>query len=178
MGSSIAIPYFHILSHDSDTTFTPTFFDNSQNMIQNEYRKSFKNSYFELNFGHVRNYKSSSANNKKKNITHFFSKFDHDLNLDNFISSKVSLSIQKVTNDTYLKVFDGNIINTDLKPTNLNVLKNELKVELDHENYFFESGIESYESLNKHQTIDINIYYPTSILIKFYLKIILMVLLV
>ena len=28
-------------------------------------------------------------------------------------------------------------------------MKNELKLELYHENYFFESGIESYESLNK-----------------------------
>ena len=144
-----AIPYFHILSHDSDITFTPTLFDNETKMVQNEYRKQFKNSYFEANFGHVRNYESSVENNKKKNISHFFSKFDHNLNLENFVSSKLLLSIQKVTNDTYLKIFDGNIINTDLKPTNYNVLKNEAKLELNHENYFFESGIESYESLNK-----------------------------
>ena len=149
LGSSISIPYFHVFSHDSDNTFTPTLFDKDQKMIQNQFRKIFKNSYFEADFGHVRNYKSSSENNKKKNISHFFSKFNHDLNLDNFISSKLLVSIQKVTNDTYLKVFDGNIINEDLKPSNLNVLKNELKLELDHENYFFESGIESYESLDK-----------------------------
>ena len=149
LGSSVAIPYFHILSEDSDITFTPTLFDNDQIMIQNEFRKIFKNSYFEADFGHIRNYESSIENKKKKNISHLFSKFNHDLNLDNFISSKLFVSIQKVTNDTYLKVFDGNIINTDLKPNNLNVLKNELKLELDHENYFFESGIESYESLNK-----------------------------
>ena len=149
LGSSVAIPYFHILSEDSDITFTPTLFDNDQIMVQNEFRKIFKNSYFEADFGHIRNYESSTENNKKKNISHLFSKFNHNLNLDNFISSKLFLSIQKVTNDTYLKIFDGNIINTDLKPNNLNVLKNELKLELDHENYFFESGIESYESLNK-----------------------------
>ena len=118
-------------------------------MIQNEFRKVYKNSYFEADFGHVRNYNSSIENNKKKNISHFFSKFDHNLNLDNFISSKLSMSIEKVTNDTYLKVFDGNISNIDLKPTNLNVLKNEIKLELDHKNYFFESGVESYENLNK-----------------------------
>ncbi len=149
LGSSVAIPYFHILSEDSDITFTPTLFDSDQVMIQNEFRKIFKNSYFEADFGHIRNYESSIENKKKKNISHLFSKFNHNLNLDNFISSKLSLSIQKVTNDTYLKVFDGNIINTDLKPSNLNVLKNEIKLELNHENYFFESGIESYEDLNK-----------------------------
>jgi len=149
LGNSIALPYFHVLSNDSDITFTPTLFTKDTKMIQNEYRKIFENSYFEADFGYVRNYKSSIENNKKKNITHLFSKFNHDFNLDNFISSKLFLSIQKVTNDTYLKVFEGNIINTDLKPTNNNVLKNELKIELDHENYFFESGIESYESLNK-----------------------------
>ncbi len=149
LGSSLALPYFHVVSNDTDITFTPTLFDNETKMIQNEYRKQFKNSYFEVNFGHVRNYESSVENNKKKNITHFFSKFDHNLNLENFISSKLLLSIQKVTNDTYLKIFDGNISNTDLKPTNYNVLKNEVKLELDHENYFFESGVESYESLDK-----------------------------
>ena len=149
LGNSVAIPYFHILSEDSDITFTPTLFDNDQIMVQNEFRKIFKNSYLEADFGHTRNYQSSTENNKKKNISHLFSKFNHNLNLENFISSKLFLSIQKVTNDTYLKVFDGNIINTDLKPNNLNVLKNELKLELDHEDYFFESGIESYESLDK-----------------------------
>ena len=149
LGNSIALPYFHVLSNDSDLTLTPTLFNKDPKMIQSEYRKIFKNSYFEANFGHVRNYKSSIENNKKKNITHFFSKFNHDFNLNNFISSELFLSIQKVTNDTYLKVFEGNIINTELKPTNYNVLKNELKIELDHENYFFESGVESYESLNK-----------------------------
>ena len=30
-----------------------------------------------------------------------------------------------------------------------NVLKNEIKLDLDHKNYFFESGVESYENLNK-----------------------------
>ena len=149
LGSSAAIPYFHVLSNDSDITFTPTIFGKNQKMFQSEYRKVFKNSYFSADFGHVRDYKSSVEKNKKKNISHFFSKFDHNLNLDNFISSKLSLSIEKVTNDTYLRVFDGNIVNTNLKPTNLNNLKNQLIVELDHENYFFESGIESYESLNK-----------------------------
>ena len=149
MGSSVAIPYFHALSNDSDITFTPTIFGKNQKMFQSEYRKVFKNSYFEADFGHVRDYKSSVEKNKKKNISHFFSKFDHNLNLDNFITSKLSLSIEKVTNDTYLRVFDGNIVNTVLKPTNLNNLKNQLILELDHENYFFESGIESYESLNK-----------------------------
>ena len=30
LGSSVAIPYFYILSHDSDNTFTPTLFDKNQ----------------------------------------------------------------------------------------------------------------------------------------------------
>ena len=51
----------------------------------------------------------------KKTLIHLFTKYDADLNFEDFISS-LNISIQKVNNDTYLKVFDTNIVDTDLKP--------------------------------------------------------------
>ena len=68
LGNSIILPYFHVLSEDSDLTFSPTIFDGNIKMIQNEFRKVGKNFNLIANFGHTRNYKSSSLN-KNQNTT-------------------------------------------------------------------------------------------------------------
>ena len=39
LGSSLTIPYFHVLSDDSDLTLTPSIFDTGSNMMQTEFRK-------------------------------------------------------------------------------------------------------------------------------------------
>ena len=83
-------------------------------MIQNEFRQRNKNSFFITDFNIVDGYKSKKSN-EKNTLTHFFSKYKLDLDLKNFIESSLNISFQKVNNDTYLKVFDTNIINTDLK---------------------------------------------------------------
>ena len=55
----------------------------------------------------------------KENTYTPFTKYDADLNFEDFIESSLNISIQKVNNDTYLKVFDTNIVDTDLKPESL-----------------------------------------------------------
>ena len=45
-----------------------------------------------------------------------------DLDFENFIESSLNISLQKVNNDTYLKIFDTNIVNTELKPDNFETL--------------------------------------------------------
>ena len=60
-------------------------------------------------FAFVDGYKSSTSN-KKNSISHLFAKYKLNLNLDNYIKSDLNLNFAKVTNDTYLKVFDGNLL--------------------------------------------------------------------
>ena len=72
-------------------------------MLENEYRQINKNSKFEVKLGIVNGYKSST-NLKKKNINNLFAEFNQDLNLENFISSDLYLSLQRMNNDTFLKV--------------------------------------------------------------------------
>ena len=50
LGSSLSLPYYQIISDDSDITFAPTLFDSETKMIQNEYRKVGKNFNFITNF--------------------------------------------------------------------------------------------------------------------------------
>ena len=71
--------------------------------FQNEYRKINKNSELIADFGLVKGFKPSSSN-KRKNLNHFFINYNHDLELDKFISSNLSLNLEKTNNDTYLKI--------------------------------------------------------------------------
>ena len=148
LGSSITLPYYHVISVDSDLVTSPTLFSKDSVMIQNEFRKVGKNFNLITDFGYVRNYKSANQN-KKKNISYLFSKFNLDLELEDFNSSKLYFDFEKVTNDTFLKVFDTNLLenSTSLKPGNQNELAGELKFTLNHEEYILTTGISSYENL-------------------------------
>ena len=122
-------------------------------MFQNEFRKVNEKTSLIADIGFVNGYKSSSTN-EKKNISHIFANYDVDLDFKNHTHSKLSLSVERVTNDTYLKVFNSqitNVTNKIVKPENNNVLNNSIKVFLNNENYNFEGGLETYEDL---QTTD------------------------
>ena len=153
LGSSLYVPYFHVISESKDFTFKPTWWDNDIFMIQNEYRAENKNSSFIADFSLTRGYKSSLANNKNS-ITHLFAKYDLDLNLPSFNNSELNVFVEKVSNDTYLKVFDTNLIDTAIKPTNPNVLYSGIKLTLDNENYNFDTGINAYENLQTTKSSD------------------------
>ena len=148
LGSSVTLPYYHVLSVDSDLVTSPTLFSKDSIMIQNEYRKVGQNFHLITDFGHVKNYESANQN-KKKNISYLFSKLNLDLDLENFNSSKLYFDLEKVTNDTFLKVFETNLLenSTSLKPENQNELSSELKFVLNHEEYDLTTGISSYENL-------------------------------
>ena len=96
---------------------------------------------------YFQNFKSS-IENKKNSITHLFAKFKSDLNFDNFTKSELNLNLEKVSNDTYLKIFDSNI-QSNLKPENSDILKSEIKLFLENDNYNLESGFVSFEDLQK-----------------------------
>ena len=147
LGSSLQIPYFHIISDNKDITTSTNFFDQDILLLQNEYREQKKNSSFIADFAFTKGYKSKLSS-KKKNIIHFFSKYRLDLGLENFIDSKLNLDLQKITNDTYLSVFDGSIRDSILKPTNKNSLYSSINISLNHEKYTFSTTASSTEKLS------------------------------
>ena len=146
LGSSLTLPYFNVISHNKDFTFTPSWFDKKIFMVQNEYREVKEKSKFIADFGFVNGYKSA-LDKKKNNLSHLFANYELDLNLKNFSSSNINFKLEQVSNDTYLKIFDSHITKSKLRPDDFNILNNEIKLFLNHENYNFEAGIESYENL-------------------------------
>ena len=150
LGTSLLAPYFHVISDNKDITIKPTIFDSDIYMLSNEYRQENKSSSFIADVGITKGYQSSSKDNNKNSIGHLFSKFDLDLGLSNFFESNLNISLEKVTNDTYLKIFDTNLINTDkyIKPSNQNQLTSSATLTLNHENFNFDSGFTVYEKLD------------------------------
>ena len=147
LGSSLYVPYFHVLSENKDVTFKPTVFDSEIYMFQNEYRQDNEDSNLIANFGLTKGYQTPDES--KNNIMNLFLKFTSQLKLDNFINSNLELSIQKITKDTFLKIFDTNLIdlNENIKPSDQNKLKSEIKLNLEHQDYNFDAGFIAYESL-------------------------------
>ena len=115
-------------------------------MLQNEYRQVNKNSSLFVDFAYTDGYKSSTSN-KKNSRTHLFANYNADLDLENFITSNLFVSIQKVSNDTYLKIFDGNLVKNEVTPSNYDILESEAKLTLNHEDFNFSTGIQSFENL-------------------------------
>jgi len=146
LGSSLYLPYFKAISNNKDLTFKPTLFGNGTFMIQNEFRSVKKFSSFITDFGITKDYKSATSN-KDKSIAHFFSNYNLDLNLDKFFESELNLSIEKINNDNFLKVFDNNLGDNVLKPQNSDILNSNLEITLDHEKYNLTGGISVYENL-------------------------------
>ena len=154
LGTSFYLPYYQIISPNKDLTFKPTIFDSNIYMIQNEYRQVNKDSFFFADIGLTKGYRSSLEGSNRNSMSHIFTRFNKNLKLDNFRGSRLNFFGEKVSNDTYLKIFDNNLMETSFKPRDFNNLKSGLKLELDHEDYTFDSGITIYESLQTTKNSD------------------------
>ena len=153
LGSSLTLPYFKVISDSQDYTFTPTWFDNDILSLQNEYRQTYKNSNLIVDFGLVKGYQSTTTN-KRNSLSHFFASYDLNLKLDKFETSKLLISTEQVSNDSYLKIFDAFITRSKVRPNDFNTLNNQIKLTLNHKDYNFSSGFHAYENLNINNNSD------------------------
>ena len=146
LGSSLFIPYFKTLGDDQDYTFKPTIFENNKYILQNEFRRKYKNSSLITDFSLTKGYKSANED-KKKSISHFFLDYQKDLNFINYQESKIEAQIQRVSNDTYLKVFQNNLFTTPVMPENRDIMESAIDFNLEKDDLIFSSGFRIYEDL-------------------------------
>ena len=79
---------------------------------------------------------------------YLFSSYNLDLDFKDYDSSNLSVSIQRVSNDTYLKIFSPYVTQTpSIRPQNFDKLQNKIKLSLNHEKFDLESGMETYETV-------------------------------
>ena len=152
LGSSLYIPYFKTLGPDKDLTIKPTFFEKftkfekEKYILQSEFRKKGKNSSLIADFAFLRDYKSST-DTKTKNVNHLFLNYTNDIQNSNYLESKFEAQIEKVTNDTYLKVFQNNLFDTPVMPVSQSTMNSNLKLYLEKEDQNLSTGIQVYENL-------------------------------
>ena len=165
IGSSVTIPYFHVISENKDMTFKPKLFFNNEIVLQNEYRQENKNSSHIADFSIASSDFLSSKNTTK---SHFFSNSKFELSNDFFNQSNIELSLESVTNDEYLKDYkiEGDEINIGA-----NTLHSHLSLNTTKNDIEFNTSLEVYEDLTKDKESRHEFIYPKYALQKdFYLK--------
>jgi len=152
LGTSLHIPYFKTLGPDKDLTLKPTLFEGQAKLekekyiLQSEFRKKNKNSFLIADVGLLRDYKSLN-DDKFKNANHFFLDFTGDLKLDSYSKSGFEAQIERVNNDTYLRVFQNVLTESPVMPSSLYSMNTNLKLYFDKEDQNLATGFQIYETL-------------------------------
>ena len=146
LGDSVYLPYFFVISDDKDITLKPRLFNDNKLLLQTEYRQETKNSLTVIDSSITKGHYSDKNNKTDKDTrSHFFSETKINLDFKDFISSTLDINYQKISNDTYLKVFD--FIEGSLFEKAPGTLTSKIELELAHEDYDFGSSLIMYESL-------------------------------
>ena len=143
LGSSIQIPYFHVISENKDFTSAPRIFFNDKLILQSEYRQA--NKYSDLIIDH------SVARDDSNTINHLFGNYT-----GNFGNNQFKFNLETTSNKNYLKKYN---IQSELV-NSLTSLNSFLSVENQtNETYFF-SSIEVFEDLTKKDSDSYEFIYP------------------
>jgi LPS-assembly protein len=146
LGDSLYLPYFFVISDDKDITLKPRLFNDNKLVLQTEYRQETKNSLTVIDTSFTKGHYSDKNNKADKDTrSHLFANTNIDLDFTSFISSSLEINYEKISNDTYLKLFD--FIKSPLWEKSRTTLESKIELELAHENYDFGSSLTMYENL-------------------------------
>jgi len=154
LGASINTPYFHVISDSADVTFKPRIFSANRYLLQSEYRKVTKNSSNIIDVS--ANKDDHRAENGTK--THIFLNSLVNLDLPIFDDSKLDIKLEKVSNDSYLKLYQLEDKQTIVQKTS--TLESLLEFSGDANNFAFRTSFESYETLGKSNSDRYEFVYP------------------
>ena len=164
IGSGFGLPYYWAISRDKDMTFTPKIYANENVLFLNEYRQAFKNSFLTLDTSYNQGYKNTSSTNTDGSRNHIFAKLDFDWSKEKDYESKLSINVQKTSNDTYFRIHDINTALVDADNTNL---ENKINYSFSKGDMYLDISSTVYENLrkktnNRYEYILPNILYGKS----------------
>ena len=146
LGSGIATPYYWNIAPDKDITFTPKFYVKENPLLLAEFRQDFINSYLIVDSGFTQGYKNKNNKKSEGNRAHFFSNFNMSLIDEQDKTSSVEINLEKVSNDTYFKVYD---IKTALVEKEKTVLDNKIDFIYQNNDFYFGLTPSVYEDTQK-----------------------------
>ncbi len=163
IGAGISIPYFWDIDKDKDITFTPRILPSNETLYLAEYRQDFLNSSFILDLGFTEGYKKTTKVKTPGSRSHLFAKIFKTFADEQDFSSDIEINLQKVSNDTYTKVYE-------LKTTLVDYLDSTLTSTIDYnyqkDDLFFNTRISAYEDLTQTGNKKYEFHYPESSLEK------------
>jgi LPS-assembly protein len=134
LGAGLSLPYFWDISKEKDLTFTPNLYLNENPLLLAEYKQDFKNSFLTIDAGYTQGYKKTNMTKSSGGRTHFFSNFNMSLINEKVKKSNIEINLQKVSNDTYFKVYD---VDTILVKKNQSVLENTIDLTYQNKDFYF-----------------------------------------
>ena len=146
LGSSFSTPYFWAIDKDKDLTFSARLFDTEHPLFLGEYRQDYKDSNLVLDFGYTEGYKKTSTTKKSGDKSHFFSQYIKDFKGKNDSNNILKLSVQRVSQEKYLKLYK---IKSNLIDYEIDTLENSLDYTNESEDLLFGFKTSAYESLSK-----------------------------
>ena len=139
LGSSISIPYFFALSNDKNFTLTNKLFQSESPLFLGEYHQVFKNSYLMTDFGYTEGYKKSPGSR-----SHFFSYFVKNFENENKSKSSLSLAVQNISNDKFLKIYK---IKSNLVDYEKDYLESSINFTHENDDLFLGLNASVYETI-------------------------------
>ena len=134
LGYGLSIPYFFDINKDKNFTFSNQFFVDENPLFTGEYHQAFRNSSFIADFGYTEGYNNISATKTEGSKSHFFSKFVKNFKGENESENSISLSLQTVSNDKYLKLYK---LKSNLVDYNQDTLESSLNFSHEDNDIFF-----------------------------------------
>ena len=144
LGTGISVPYFFNLASDKNFTFTNRIYASENPLFLGEYHQAFKNSNLLADFGFTEGYKKTSSSKKSGQKTHLFSKFIKNFKGKNNSNNSLTVSLQDVSNDKYLKLYK---IKSNLVDYNKDTLENSINFTHENDDIFFGFNTSMYETL-------------------------------
>ena len=146
VGFSTTVPYFWAISKNQDMTITPKLYAKENILFMNEYRRAFENAFLIVDSSYTEGYKKLTSTKTPGSRSHFFSKLNVDLAKDESYFSNLEVNIQRVSNDTYLKVHD---VDTALAKSGQKILENNFNYEFQDDKNFFGLNASMFEDTSK-----------------------------
>ena len=164
-GTAFSLPYYHVISNNQDLTIRPRFYARNKLLTQSEYRAVNAKSKHTMDLS-ILNEKDHSTKN------HFFLNSLKELDFDYFDDTQLSLQLQHVSKDTYLKKYKLNspLIKSSSTLTsaiNFNATREDMSIDVDfiaYENLGEVKNNDKYEfvypSYNLEKELNTNLKIP------------------
>jgi len=160
LGSGFATPYFWDIADDKDLTMTPKLYAIHKPLMLTEYRQVFADSSLIIDTGYTPGYKKKSNKKTDGGRAHFFSNFNMRLLDEEDKKSTFEVNIEKVSNDTYLKIHE---VSGSLAKKDKVVMDNKLDFNYQNRDFYLGVTPSVYEDTSKSGNLRHEYLLPLSI---------------